>query len=58
MPGEPARRPFEIAMRCWERGYYVRFGLDTLQFAPPFVTERQDFDKLINALADTIPTVD
>src|SRR5690606_35760539 len=25
-PGEPARRPFEIAMACWERGLYLRYG--------------------------------
>jgi beta-alanine--pyruvate transaminase len=30
MPGEPARRPFEIAMRLWAKGFYVRFGGDTL----------------------------
>jgi beta-alanine--pyruvate transaminase len=42
----------------FERGFYVRWSGDSLAFAPPFVTEREDFDKLINALADTIPTVD
>jgi beta-alanine--pyruvate transaminase len=57
-PGEPARRPWEIALKMFERGFYVRWSGDSLAFAPPFVTEREDFDKLINALADTIPTVD
>jgi len=56
-PGEPARRPWEIALTLWQRGFYVRWGGDTLQFAPPFVTEREDLDKLFNALNDVIPTV-
>src|SRR5215813_4872299 len=28
-PGEPARRPFAIAMHCLEKGVYVRYGGDT-----------------------------
>src|SRR5262245_52897099 len=28
VPGEPAKRPFEIAMRCLDKGVYVRFGGD------------------------------
>src|SRR5579875_382791 len=24
-PGEPALRPFQIAMQCWKKGFYVRF---------------------------------
>jgi beta-alanine--pyruvate transaminase len=56
-PGEPLRRPYEIALAMWERGCYVRWGGDTLQFAPPFVTEKADLDKLFNTLNDVIPTV-
>lgn len=33
--GEPARRPFEVAMHCWRNGFYVRYGGDTIQLAPP-----------------------
>ncbi|MDC8786391.1 omega-aminotransferase AptA [Roseateles koreensis] len=54
LPGEPARRPFEIAMRCWERGFYVRCGGDTLQIAPPFNTERAEIDALIGALGEAL----
>jgi adenosylmethionine-8-amino-7-oxononanoate aminotransferase len=28
--GEPLRRPYEIALAMWERGFYVRWGGDTL----------------------------
>ncbi|HSV80814.1 MAG TPA: aspartate aminotransferase family protein [Ramlibacter sp.] len=54
LPGEPARRPFEVAMRLWERGFYVRCGGDTLQLAPPFVATLADIDTLVNALGDAL----
>ena len=38
-PGEPARRPYEIAMKCWEKGIYVRYGGDTIQLGLPFIVE-------------------
>jgi beta-alanine--pyruvate transaminase len=54
LPGEPARRPFEVAMRCWAKGFYVRFGGDTLQLAPPFVAERAEIDALVNVLGECL----
>lgn len=54
MPGEPARRPFEVAMQCWEKGYYVRYGGDTLQLAPPFIAGRGEIDSLINVLGECL----
>jgi len=51
---EPAKRPFQIAMAMWDKGYYVRYGADTIQLAPPFTTEQSEIDSLINALGETI----
>ena len=56
-PGEPLRRPQEIALEMWERGFYVRWGGDTLQFAPPFVVEQADLDALFGTLREVIPSV-
>ena len=53
-PGEPALRPYQIAMKCWEKGFYVRFGGDTIQLGLPFTTELGEIDSLINALGDSI----
>ena len=36
-PNEPARRPFELGLKCFEKGFYVRWGGDTIQLAPPFI---------------------
>ncbi|GAB3351483.1 aspartate aminotransferase family protein [Chromohalobacter beijerinckii] len=53
-PGEPGRRPFEIAMKCWEKGFYVRYGGDTIQLGLPFIVEREEIDRLVNVLGDVI----
>lgn len=53
-PGEPARRPAEVAQRMWEKGFYVRYGGDTVQMGPPFVSEPAELESLFSALADTL----
>ena len=54
LPGEPAKRPFEIAMKMWQKGFYVRYGADTIQIAPPFAVSREEIDSLVNALGETL----
>jgi len=53
-PGEPARRPFEVALRMWEKGFYVRCGADTIQLGPAFVMETGQVDSLLSALGETL----
>jgi len=57
LPGEPARRPYEIAMKCWDKGFYVRYGGDTIQLAPPFISTEAELDRLVNALGDALAEV-
>jgi len=54
LPGEPARRPYDIAMAMLKKGFYVRYGGDTIQLAPPFITTRAQIDSLVNALGESI----
>lgn len=54
VPGEPAKRPYEIAMKCWEKGFYVRYGGDTIQLAPPFISTEAEIDRLVSALGDAL----
>ena len=58
VPGEPAKRPYEIAMKCWDAGFYVRYGGDTIQLAPPFISEKAEIERLINALGDALQATD
>ncbi|QDL56528.1 aspartate aminotransferase family protein [Rhodoferax aquaticus] len=53
VPGEPARRPYEIAMAMLQKGFYVRYGGDTIQLAPPFISTPAQIDSLVNALGET-----
>jgi len=54
VPGEPMLRPYQIAMKMWEKGFYVRYGGDTIQLGMPFIVEREQIDTLVSALGDTI----
>ncbi|NIC42845.1 aspartate aminotransferase family protein [Aquabacterium sp. A08] len=58
VPGEPAKRPFQIAMAMLAKGYYVRYGGDTIQLAPPFVSTPAEIDSLVSALGDTLQAID
>jgi beta-alanine--pyruvate transaminase len=53
-PGEPAKRPYQIVMKMWQKGFYVRNGGDTIQLGLPFTSERSEIDSLINALGETL----
>lgn len=57
-PGEPLRRPHEIAWKCWQKGLYVRYGGDTIQLGLPFVVEREQIDFLVNVLGDALAELD
>jgi beta-alanine--pyruvate transaminase len=54
LPGEPARRPMEIALRCWEKGVYVRFGGDTIQIAPPFVATAEQIAQIVGTVREAL----
>jgi beta-alanine--pyruvate transaminase len=58
VPGEPAKRPYEIAMKCLAKGFYVRYGGDTIQLAPPFISTEAEIDSLVNALGEAIHSTD
>ncbi len=54
LPGEAARRPYDIAMAMYRKGFYVRYGGDTIQLAPPFISTQAEIDSLVSALGDTL----
>jgi beta-alanine--pyruvate transaminase len=53
-PNEPARRPMEVAIGCWQKGLYIRYAGDCLAMAPPFVSETADIDFAVSVLHDVI----
>ncbi|MCY3566750.1 MAG: aspartate aminotransferase family protein [Gammaproteobacteria bacterium] len=56
-PGEPMRRPFEIGLKCLEKGFYVRWGGDTIQLAPPFVSTPEQITALVNAVGESLDEI-
>ena len=41
-------------MKMWQKGFYVRYGGDTIQIAPPFAVSSAEIDALVNALGETL----
>ena len=56
LPGQPAKRAFDVFQACWDKGAYVRCGGNTLQFAPAFVAEKADIDRLFGIVAEVLKT--
>ena len=54
LPGEPAKRPWQVAMTMYERGFYARYSGDTIAFAPPFVATPAEIDRFVAALGETL----
>jgi beta-alanine--pyruvate transaminase len=54
VPGEPAKRPYEIAMRCLDNGFYVRYAGDCIALAPPFIATPDELTSMVNALGDAL----
>lgn len=52
--GDPTLRPFEVAMRLWEKGFYVRYGGDTLQLGLPFVISDSEIEQLCGAIGESL----
>lgn len=55
--GDAIVRPYEAAMKLWRKGFYVRYGGDTLQFGPPFISTKQELDSLFDAVGSAINEV-
>ncbi len=56
--GDAVVRPFEAGMALWKKGFYVRFGGDTLQFGPTFTTTAVELDTLFDAVGDALNALD
>ena len=55
--GDAVVRPFELGIKCWELGLYVRWGGDTLQFGPPFTAAADDVRSIAAIVAQALEQV-
>ncbi len=54
VPGEPAKRPYELSMQMLKKGFYVRYSGDTIALAPPFISKPSEIDRLVDALGESL----
>ena len=40
-------------MDMLKKGFYVRYGGDTIQLAPPFISTEAEIDRLLDALGES-----
>ncbi len=52
--GDAVIRPYQVALKCWEKGFYVRHGGDVVQLGLPFTVEASEIDAVINAIGEAI----
>lgn len=52
--GDAIVRPYEASLKLWKAGFYVRFGGDTLQFGPPFISTPEELDRLFDAVGEAL----
>jgi beta-alanine--pyruvate transaminase len=50
LPGEPAKRAFNIFLDCWDKGLLIRTTGDTIALSPPLVIESAHIQRIIDTL--------
>ena len=54
LPGEPAKRAFNIFLDCWEQGLLLRTTGDIVALSPPLIIEKSQIDRIVSVLAAAI----
>ncbi|MDN3544481.1 MAG: aspartate aminotransferase family protein [Roseateles asaccharophilus] len=50
LPGEPAKRAFNVFLDCWDKGLLIRTTGDTIALSPPLIIERSHIDQIFDTL--------
>jgi beta-alanine--pyruvate transaminase len=54
LPGEPAKRAFNVFLDCYDKGVLIRTTGDTIALSPPLIIERSHIDQIIDTLRGAI----
>jgi beta-alanine--pyruvate transaminase len=57
LPGQPAKRAFDVFLDCFAEGVMVRTTGDTVALSPPLIIERQQIDQLIGTIRTALRRV-
>ncbi len=50
LPGEPARRAFNVFLDCYAQGLLIRTTGDTIALSPPLIIERGHIDQIVETI--------
>jgi len=54
LPGEPAKRAFNVFLDCWEQGLLVRTTGDIVALSPPLIVDKSQIDRIVEVLGAAI----
>jgi beta-alanine--pyruvate transaminase len=54
LPGEPAKRAFNVFLDCWEQGVLLRTTGDTVALSPPLIIEKAHIERIVDVLTRAI----
>ena len=54
LPGDPAKRAFNVFLDCWEHGLLVRTTGDIVALSPPLIIEKPQIDRIVDVLGAAI----
>ena len=53
-PDHPSGRAYDVFLKCYQQGVYVRFAGDVLAFSPPLIVEKDQIDRIFETVAQAI----
>ncbi|HEU6453942.1 MAG TPA: aspartate aminotransferase family protein [Roseateles sp.] len=54
LPGEPAKRAFNVFLDCWDKGLLIRTTGDTIALSPPLIIESSHIERIIDTLREAL----
>lgn len=56
--GAPTKRAFETFLKCYEKGVSIRTTGDILALTPPLIVEKDQIDRLVETIRETLHEID
>jgi beta-alanine--pyruvate transaminase len=54
LPGEPAKRAFNVFLECWDQGVLIRTTGDTIALSPPLIIDKPQIERLVDVVGEAI----
>jgi beta-alanine--pyruvate transaminase len=52
--GQPGKRGFAAMVACYQRGLMTRIAMDTFEFSPPLICERDHIDQIFDIIGEVL----